>query len=144
MEGIAEGKGGQMRFIVGEGDEGEQGGGEEGPAQEEEGREPGHEAEVQVELAGEREEVGEGKAATEGGGRASVAREGEEGRDSGGEAEDDREGDRGKRRLEEEGQGCFAKVVLHCVVSHLRPTARHNQCRMTNTLVLLFEVVRRA
>ena len=32
-------------------------------------------------------------------------------------------------------QESSARVVLHCVVSHLRPTAQHNQCRMTNTLV---------
>ena len=32
-----------------------------------------------------------------------------------------------------------AKVVLHCVVSHLRPTAQHNQCRMTNTLVCCWQ-----
>ena len=35
-------------------------------------------------------------------------------------------------RSQQEGS---AKVVLHCAVSHLRPTAQHNQCRMTNTLV---------
>ena len=55
--GLRRGRRGQMRFIVGDGDDGEQGGGEEGPAQEEEGREPGQEADRQVEQEGEREGV---------------------------------------------------------------------------------------
>ena len=43
------GGGGQMRLIVGDGDVGEQEGGEEGPARDEEGREPGQEAEGRLE-----------------------------------------------------------------------------------------------
>ena len=41
---LRRGRGGQMRFIVGDGEVGEQEGGEEGQAREEEGREPGQEA----------------------------------------------------------------------------------------------------
>ena len=73
-----------MRFIVGDGDDGEQGGGQEVPALEEEGREPGQEADQQVEQEGEREGVEEGDGEAERGGRESVTREGEGRRDSGG------------------------------------------------------------
>ena len=45
LRGLGRGRGGQMRFIVGDGYEGEQRAGVEGPVQEEEGPEPGHEGE---------------------------------------------------------------------------------------------------
>ena len=48
--GLRRGRGGQMRFIVGDGDVVDQEGGEEGPAQDEGGREPGQEAEGRVEV----------------------------------------------------------------------------------------------
>ena len=53
---LQSGRGGQMRFIVGDGDVGEQEEGEEGQAREKEGQEPGQEANGQE----EREEDGEG------------------------------------------------------------------------------------
>ena len=93
-----------MRFIVGDGDEGEQGGGEGGPAREEEGQVPEQGADVRAKQGGEREGVGEGEGVAVGGGRESVAREGEEGRDGGGEAEGSRDGDGSKRKPEEEEQ----------------------------------------
>ena len=46
--GLRRGRGGQMRFIAREGAEGEQGGKEEQQVKEEEGREPGVEADAQV------------------------------------------------------------------------------------------------
>ena len=48
-KGLRRGRGGQMRLIVGDGDVGEQEGGEESQAREEEGREPGQEANGRVE-----------------------------------------------------------------------------------------------
>ena len=93
-----------MRFIVRDGDMGEQGGGGEGLAQGEEGREPGQEADGQVEHEGGREGVEEGEGAAEGGGQESATREGEEGRDSGGGAGEDRGGDGSKWTLEHDDQ----------------------------------------
>ena len=60
--GLRRGRGGQMRFIVGDGDVGEQDGGEENQAREEEGREPGQEANGRVEREEDAEGVEEGAA----------------------------------------------------------------------------------
>ena len=86
-----------MRFKVGDGNGGEQGGGEDGPARDEEGQEPRQEADGRVEQKEDREGVEEGEGAAEGGGRESAAREGVEERDSGGGAGGGREGDGSKR-----------------------------------------------
>ena len=82
--GLRRGRGGQMRFIVGDGDVVDQEGGEEGPARDEGGREPGQEAEGRVEQEKDREGVEEEERAAEGGGRGSAARERVDERDSGG------------------------------------------------------------
>ena len=57
---LRRGRGGQMRFIVGDGDVEEQEGKEEGPARDKEGREPGQEADGRVEQEEDREGVEEG------------------------------------------------------------------------------------
>ena len=104
MRGLRRGRGGQMSFVMGDGDVGEQESGEEGPAQEEEGPEPGQELDRQVGQEGVGEGVEEGEGAAEGGGRQSAATEGEEGRDSGGGSAEDDEGGGSKRRREEDKQ----------------------------------------
>ena len=104
LKGLLSGRGGQMRYIPGDGDVGEHQSGGEGPAQGEERREPGQGADGRVEQEGDGEGVEEGEGAAEGGGRKSAAREGEEGQDSGGGAGEDREGRGGKPRGEEDEQ----------------------------------------
>ena len=64
-----------MRFIVGDGDVGEQEGEEEAPARDQKGRETGQEADRWVEQEEDREGVEEGEGAAEGGGRESAARD---------------------------------------------------------------------
>ena len=93
-----------MRFIVGDGDLGEQEGGEEGPARDEEGRELGREADGRVEQEEDREGVEEGGRAAEGGGRESAAGERVDERDSGGWTAEGRERDGSKRGREEDEQ----------------------------------------
>ena len=69
--GLRRGRGGQMRFIVVDGDVGEQEGGKESQAREEEGREPGQEANRRFEQEKDREAVEEG--ATEEGEQENAA-----------------------------------------------------------------------
>ena len=102
--GLRRGRGGQMRFIEGDGDVGEQEGREEGPARDEEGPEPGWEADGRVERGEDREGVEEGDGAAEGGGRESAAREGVDERDSAGGAGEGRQKDRSKRGREGDEQ----------------------------------------
>ena len=83
---------------------GEQEGGGEGPARDEEGRKPGQEADKWVELEEDREGVEEGEGAAEGGGRVSAVREGEDERVSGDGAGESREGDGSKQGREEDEQ----------------------------------------
>ena len=80
--GLRRGRGGQMRFIVGDGDVGEREGGDESQAREEEGQKPGQEANGQV----EQEEDGEGvkEGAAEEGGQENAAGDRVDERDSGG------------------------------------------------------------
>ena len=101
---LSKGRGGQMRFIVGDGDVGEQEGGEEGRARNGEGREARQEADRWVEQEEDGERVEEGEGAAEDGGRDSAAREGEDERDSGGGAGEGRQRDRSKRGREEDEQ----------------------------------------
>ena len=91
-----------MRFIVGNGDVGEQEGREESQAREEEGRELGQEANGQV----KREEDGEGveEGAAEEGGQDNAAGDRVDERDSGGGTGEGRERDGRKRRREEDEQ----------------------------------------
>ena len=63
--GLRRGRGGQMRFILGSGDVGEQEGGGESQAGDEEGREPGQEADGRVEQEEDEEGVEEGEGAAE-------------------------------------------------------------------------------
>ena len=102
--GLRRGRGGQMRFILGNGDVGEQEGGGEGRARDQEGREPGQEADGRLEQEEDREGVEEGEGAAEGGGRESAAREGEEEQDRGAEAWEGREGDGSKRGRQKDQQ----------------------------------------
>ena len=104
MEVMAEGKGEQMRFIVGNGDVGEQEGAKKGPARDEEGLKLGQEADGRVQQEEDREGVEEGEGAAEGGGQESAARERVDERDSGGGAGEGRGRDRSKRGREEDEQ----------------------------------------
>ena len=83
--GLRRGRGGQMRFIVGDGDVGEQQGGEESQVREEQGSEPGQEANGRV----AREEDGEGveEGAAEEGEQENAGGDRVAERDSGGGAE---------------------------------------------------------
>ena len=101
--GLRRGRGGQMRFIVGDGDDvGEQEEGEQGQAREEEGREPGQEASGRE----EREEDGEGveEGAAEEGGQENAARDRVDEQNRGGGTGEGREGEDSKRRREEDEQ----------------------------------------
>ena len=95
---------GQIEFTVGDGDVGEQEGGEEGPARDEEDREPRQEADGRVAQEEDREGVEEGEGAVEGGRRESAAKEGVDERDSRGGAGEGREGDGSKRGRKEDEQ----------------------------------------
>ena len=103
--GLRRGRGGQMRFIVGDGDVGEQDVGEEGPARDEEGREPGQEADGPVQQEENREGVEEGERAAERGGRESAAGERVNERDSERGTGEGRERGGSKRGREEDEQG---------------------------------------
>ena len=75
--GLRRGRGGQMRFIVGVGDVGEQQGGEGSQAREEEGQEPGQEANGPVHSEEDGEGVEEGAAEEVGQKNAAADRVGE-------------------------------------------------------------------
>ena len=100
--GLQRGRGGQMRFTVGDGDVGEQEGGEESKAREEEGREPGQKANGREEQGEDGDGVEEG--AAEGGGQENAAGDRLDERDSGGGAGESRERHDSKRRREEDEQ----------------------------------------
>ena len=82
--GLGRERGGQMRFIVGNGLMGEQEGGEESQARKEEGREPGQEANGRVEREEDGEGVEEGEGAAEDGWQENAAGDRVGERDSGG------------------------------------------------------------
>ena len=89
--GLRRGRGGQMRFIVGDGDVGDQECGEESQARDEQGRGPGQEADGRVEQE-------------EDGGRESAAGDRVDERDSGGGTGEGRERDSSKRGKQEDEQ----------------------------------------
>ena len=92
-------RGGQMHFVVEDGVGERQGDGEEGQAQEAEGREPGPEEEQVGQVGrGDGKIVGEGEGAAPEGGRGSGSGEGEERWDSRKEGGDSKAGDRSKQQ----------------------------------------------
>ena len=100
--GLRRGRGGQMRFIVGDGDVGEEECGEESQAREEEGQEPGQGPNGQV----EREVDGEGveDSVAEEGGQENAAGDRVDERDSEGGIAEGREREDSKPRREEDEQ----------------------------------------
>ena len=101
--GLRRGRGGQMRFVVGDGDDvGEREETEQGKAREEEGRELGQEASGRD----EREEKGEGvkEGAAEEGGQENAAGDRVDAQNSGGGTGEGRDRDDSKQRREEDEQ----------------------------------------
>ena len=100
--GLRRGRGGQMSFIVGDGDVGEQEGGKENQPRKEEGRGPGQEANGRV----EQEEDGEGveEGAAEEGEQENAAGDRVDERDRGGGTGEGSEREDRKRRREEDEQ----------------------------------------
>ena len=101
---LRRGRGGQIRFIVGDGDVGEQEGGEESQARDEEGQETSQEADGRMEQEEDGEGVEEGEGAAEDGGWESAAGDRVDEPDSGGGTREGREKDGSKRGTEEDEQ----------------------------------------
>ena len=102
--GLRRRRGGEMRFIVGDGDVGEQEGGEESEARDEEGRELGREADGQVEQEEDEEGVEGGEGVPEDGGQESAAGNRVDEQDSRGGTREGRERDGSKQGREEDEQ----------------------------------------